>query len=61
MLRSIEEYQLVYETKFVSNSIERFSCIKDTKSMNGKKEKSGEPGYRSRCLSHAKRALYHLS
>ncbi len=25
------------------------------------KEKIGEPGHRSQCLSHAKRALYHLS
>ena len=24
-------------------------------------KKSGEPGHRSQCLSHAKRALYHLS
>ena len=23
--------------------------------------KAGEPGHRSQCLSHAKRALYHLS
>ena len=23
--------------------------------------KNGEPGHRSQCLSHAKRALYHLS
>ncbi|KRZ78258.1 hypothetical protein T10_1568 [Trichinella papuae] len=24
-------------------------------------KKTGPPGYRSQCLSHAKRALYHLS
>ena len=34
---------------------------KREKKERKKREKNGEAGHRSQCLSHAKRALYHLS
>ena len=42
----------------------RWKCMEKEKRKKNKKEQKGlpgEPGYRSRYLSHAKRALYHLS
>ena len=37
--------------------VDLFSCVKQEK----KNLKNGESGHRSRYLSHAKRALYHVS